>query len=305
MMRNFTLLCLIAALGSGFYLFQTKNQAMLLDREIARVMKQTDIVRQRAGLMRTEYALLNDPSRLAELSGGLLPDLKTTAPTQFASFAELERRLPAIGAPMPAAPLEPQAPNAMVPKVVPVKAEPMRPEPAKVEPARTDPARTDPTRTDPVKTERPMMAAAPAPRPAPPAAPPVAIAATVPAVTTVALANPPPFGVPPRPPLSLAAPLATPVAPVAAAALPVPPSVTPPAAPPAAPPAGRSVLAAAHPGTPPVPPRQPPATPAEAVARIARGEPVNPAIPAVASALGMARTMVPSTISSAQAGILR
>lgn len=39
----------------------------------------------------------------------------------------------------------------------------------------------------------------------------------------------------------------------------------------------------------------PPATPAEAVARIARGAPVDPSVPVVASALGMARTMVPTS----------
>jgi hypothetical protein len=43
----------------------------------------------------------------------------------------------------------------------------------------------------------------------------------------------------------------------------------------------------------------PPSTPAEAVARIARGTAVDPAVPAVASALGMARTMMSVTPVSA------
>lgn len=301
MMRPFTLLCLIAALGSGFYLFQTKNQAMLLDRDITRVMKQTDAVRQRAGLMRTEYALLNDPSRLAELSGGLLPDLKTTAPTQFTSFTELERRLPAIGAPMPPQP-EPKSPNAVVPKLVQTKAEPLRQEPPRVDTAKADAAKAD----------RAMPSAAVAPRVAvttvalamPPVATPAPVAtASVPVAPNQSVSGQV-VAAPPRPPLSLAAPIA---APSPAAARPPTPVAAPVAAP--VPPAtGRSLLAASQPVLPPrlsPAPLPPPATPAEAVARIARGEPVNPAIPAVASALGMARTMVPATISTAQAGTLR
>ena len=133
MMRPFTLLCLFAALGAGFYLFQTKNQAMLLDREIVRTMKQADATRQRTGLLRAEYALLNDPGRLTELAAMFLPELKHTPPSQFSGTADLDRRLPAIGAPSPPQPLEPQAPNAVVPKAIPVRVEPAKAEPVRIE----------------------------------------------------------------------------------------------------------------------------------------------------------------------------
>ncbi len=145
-LRPFTGLCLIAAAGSGLYLYQVKHHAQVLERGIARTMKQADTVRQRTGLMRAEYALLNDPSRLAELAEQLMPALRTTAPTQFAALGDLERRLPAIGAAPAAEPLEPQAPDAVVPKAAkPTLARPEAPAPegAKPEPARTEPSRTD------------------------------------------------------------------------------------------------------------------------------------------------------------------
>ncbi len=258
MKRKFTILCVLAAVGSGFYLFQTKNRAMLLDRDIARLMKSTEATRQHTGLLRAEYALLNDPGRLAQLAGDLLPELKTTAPSQFAGMADLEHRLPAVGAPPPPMPLEPQAPNAVVPRI-----EPARLEPPKVEPIKAEP-------------QRPPAIAAATPRPAP-------VAPALPAPRPAVLANTPaaPQLAPAAPPVVVASVAAAPPRPVVLAPRPVSP-----------------------PRAEPVMMRAPPATPAEAIARITRGEPVNPNIPAVASALGMARTMVPSAINPVQAATM-
>jgi hypothetical protein len=294
MMRPFTFLCMLAAAGSGFYLFQTKNQAMLLDREIQRTMKQTEEARQRAMLLRAEFARLNDPDRLQELATQLLPSLRPTDPKQFTTLAELDKWLPPVGAPMPAAPLEPQAPDAQVPHAappalsappvsVPVATAPARSAPPRTDQARPEPVRPDPPRAPLVATVVPRPAALPVPHPAPVAAP-------------VSVAG---------------APTVRPAEHVASIAPPARPEQLTGSAVAARRQTG-SVLAIAAEPRPPVAHVMPavvrggalPATPTEAVARTARGAAVNPAVPAVTSALGMARTMVPSPIAPAQAGTL-
>ena len=102
MMRPFTAICMLAAAGSGFYLFQTKNASMMLDRDIAKIMKQVDQARERSGLLRAEYARLTGPGPIGELAAQLLPELKATLPTQYAAMTDLDRRLPAIGVAPPA-----------------------------------------------------------------------------------------------------------------------------------------------------------------------------------------------------------
>jgi hypothetical protein len=295
MMRPFTAICMLAAAGSGFYLFQTKNTSMMLDREIARIMKQTDQARERTGLLRAEYARLTGPGPIGELAAQLLPELKATQPTQYAAMADLDRRLPAIGAPPPAQPLEPQAPDALPPR------------PERIEPARIDPPKTEAPKAPAIAALPPRapLASTPAPVPLPVPQPAPTLAQT-----TLAPAAPKPPAPKPAPqfatvPQPAPAPQAPPVVTQAAAPMVQPPvhaparsalasATNPPAAAPSA--LGRAV---------PVALRAPPATPAEAIARIARGEPVNPSVPAVASALGMARTMTPSALASAQAATIQ
>ena len=191
MIRPFTALCLIVAGGSGLYLYSTKHQSQVLDRQIAQVVHQADAIRERAGVLRAEYALLNDPERLGELSNANLPNLRPTAPTQFSTWNDFAKRLPAVGAPPAApAPLEPDEPAvaatedapgdsssaaatvaaaataaaktlvgpAMAAESKPVetrapRTEPARTEIAKVEPARIDAFKADPGKTDSGKTD--------------------------------------------------------------------------------------------------------------------------------------------------------
>ncbi len=279
MIRPFTILCMIAVVASGFYLFQTKNAAMLVDRDIARIMKQVDQARERTGLLRAEYARLTGPGPIGELAAQLLPELKATLPTQYAALGDLDRRLPAIGAPQPAQPLEPQAPDALPPRperIEPARVEPPRPEAPKPPAVAAVPARASVVASvvPPAAVQAPVMASAAVPVVSQPVAKPVA----------------------PRP--VQAQQMVPPAAPVQQA--PQAPVLASNAAP-------RSALAAGANGSVvggrplPVALRAPPATPGEAVARIVRGEPVNPGVPAVASALGMARTMTPSALGSAQA----
>lgn len=104
MIRPFTCCCLLLAAGTGLYTYQAKHQAELLDQQIAAVLRQVDAARQRTGMVRAEYARLNDPSRLSELAATHLPELRATEPGQFATLAELDRHLPPVGPPPPAVP---------------------------------------------------------------------------------------------------------------------------------------------------------------------------------------------------------
>ncbi len=98
MIRPFTLICMVSAFGAGLYLYQSKHHAQVLDREIMRTIKQTEATRERTGMLRAEWALLNEPDRLAELAKAHT-SLQTLKPTQFVALADLSTRLPAPVAP--------------------------------------------------------------------------------------------------------------------------------------------------------------------------------------------------------------
>lgn len=94
MIRPLTCLCMLLAGGSGLYLYQTKHRAQLLDREITRVVQSADAARARTKMLRAEWAWLNEPERLQDLSERFL-QLKPMAPSQFVPMTELAQRLPA------------------------------------------------------------------------------------------------------------------------------------------------------------------------------------------------------------------
>ncbi len=101
MIRPFTLLCLLLAAGSGVYLYQVKQRTRLLDRQILQVVRQDETARQRIGILKAEWMLLNQPDRLADLAERYLA-LKPVAPTQFVTEADLDRRLAALPEPVAA-----------------------------------------------------------------------------------------------------------------------------------------------------------------------------------------------------------
>ena len=122
MMRPITCLSLIAALGAGGYLYQEKHTAQLLDRDINKTMKQADQARDRIGLLKAEWALLNEPERLQTLAAQHLPTLQSLQPTQFARLEDLPSRLPAVSAaPVATAPVV-DTPVAQVQLVAPIPA---------------------------------------------------------------------------------------------------------------------------------------------------------------------------------------
>ena len=102
MIRPATYVCLLLAGVSGLALYQSKHRTHLLDREIMRTLRATAQTEERIAVLRTEWALLNEPERLAELSQRHL-GLRTLAPEQFVPVAEIAARLPA--------PLPPDAPG--------------------------------------------------------------------------------------------------------------------------------------------------------------------------------------------------
>ena len=272
MIRPLTLVCALMAAGSGLYLYETKHAAQLLDRQIRQVREATDATLAHAGLLRTEYALLNDPERLGGLTAQYLPDLRSTQPQQWTSMTELDRRLPPVGAPTAEpSPLEPEA----APVAQPAAAPPLRPVQA---------------------------IAAAAPRPVPVAARvavaraasrPIALAARMPQPQAIVLASVPAVRSPAATQVQLAR---------ASTAPPVVLRVSLPAAAAYAGQGTRVYAAAARPAAQPFLYVAPPATAAEAVNRIAHGGLIDPSVPVVASALGMARTLLTVTpVSSASA----
>jgi hypothetical protein len=114
MIRPFTVLCLFAACGSGLYLYSEKHRTALLDRDIGRVIHATEAAQARTGLLRAEWALLNEPGRLQDMAGRYLT-LHPMAPTQFVQLASLAAHLPAPGTPVVGGADEDDASNPEVP----------------------------------------------------------------------------------------------------------------------------------------------------------------------------------------------
>ncbi len=281
MIRPFTCFTLLLAAGSGLYLYSAKHAVQLQDREIAKLVRSAQDSRSRAAMLHAEYDLLGDPERLRELSSQVLT-LQPTAPTQFTTFAELDRRLPPPG-PLPALPEAPA-----IGLIGPLQPGAVAPQPT-AERIAEKPAEKPVERMADRLIERPVMAAQPAaarppprPVPAPPPPPPQAMANASPPTASVLAPRPPrPSPADAMPPTRLA---------------PSPQQVVPP------------VLAQVTPqrrpaATPVSDPYLPPTTPAEAIARVVRGGAVDTSVPVYASALGMARTLMapPSAIGSAQA----
>ena len=88
MIRPVTCLCLLAAGASGLYLYSEKHRTALLDREIGQVIRATEAAHARTGMLRAEWALLNEPGRLQDMAGRYLT-LQPLKPSQFVQVADL------------------------------------------------------------------------------------------------------------------------------------------------------------------------------------------------------------------------
>jgi hypothetical protein len=94
MIRPVTCLCLLAAGASGLYLYSEKHRTALLDREIGQVIRATEAAHARTGMLRAEWALLNEPGRLQDMASRYLT-LQPLKPSQFVQVADLAGHLPA------------------------------------------------------------------------------------------------------------------------------------------------------------------------------------------------------------------
>ncbi|MCP1221481.1 hypothetical protein NKW45_06425 [Acetobacter orientalis] len=94
--RPFTCCCAVLAISSGFFLYTKKHQTTLLDQQISKIVADTERVRSQTAMLRTEWALENQPERLTRLAEQHLSGLRPMEPSQFVRMADLDKHLPAI-----------------------------------------------------------------------------------------------------------------------------------------------------------------------------------------------------------------
>ncbi|MBW6401793.1 hypothetical protein KPL78_28355, partial [Roseomonas sp. HJA6] len=121
MIRPLTLVTLCAAAGAGLYLYQVKHSVSELDRQLRDINRRTEQARERTQVLRAEWALLNEPDRLRQVTQRYLP-LDAMTPTQFVRQSEMERRLPPArqfaGPPSLFAPTEPPGDGSAAPMAI-------------------------------------------------------------------------------------------------------------------------------------------------------------------------------------------
>lgn len=96
MIRFVTLFCAAMAAGSGLFLYTKKHETLVLNQDIRKTIEDTRRVQQQTAILRTQWALLNQPDRLSALAQRVLPDMSQVEPTQFVQLTDLQKRLPAI-----------------------------------------------------------------------------------------------------------------------------------------------------------------------------------------------------------------
>lgn len=129
MIRPITCITFLFACGSGLYLYHVKHQVRLLDQQIVDVVHQTKKVRAEERVLRAQWALLDEPGRLQKLATQFLT-LQPTKPTQYATAADLDSRLPPVA--QPPQPTDTAAPAAapLIAALPPPAAPPAPPEPS-------------------------------------------------------------------------------------------------------------------------------------------------------------------------------
>lgn len=95
MIRPFTIVCALLAGGSGMFLYTKKHETTVLDQQITSIVQKTERVRQQTAMLRTQWALLNQPDRLSTLSTRFLAQLHPMAPNQYVRLASMVASLPA------------------------------------------------------------------------------------------------------------------------------------------------------------------------------------------------------------------
>lgn len=125
MIRPATLFCALIAAGAGLFLYAKKHDTLVLDQSITQTVQETRRVQGQTAMLRTQWALLNQPDRLSALSKRVLPQLRMVEPSQFVRLAKLTDHLPAISNHV--VPLAPSRANDARPKLTALHDEPNRP----------------------------------------------------------------------------------------------------------------------------------------------------------------------------------
>lgn len=99
MSRPFNVFCALLAAGAGLFLYTKKHETLVLDQEITSTVHEARRVQAQTAMLRTQWALLNQPDRLAALTSRVLPQLQAIQPTQFVRLDQLESHLPAAHSP--------------------------------------------------------------------------------------------------------------------------------------------------------------------------------------------------------------
>ncbi|OUJ12534.1 hypothetical protein [Acetobacter okinawensis] len=110
--RPFTCCCAVLAITSGFFLYTKKHQTTLLDQQISGIVLETEHVRAQTAMLRTEWALENQPERLTALVAKHAAYLQSMDPAQFVRMADLVQHLP--DAPKDATPVAQSSATAVV-----------------------------------------------------------------------------------------------------------------------------------------------------------------------------------------------
>lgn len=141
MIRPVTLFCALMAAGAGLFLYAKKHDTLVLDQDITATVHQARRVQAQTAMLRTQWALLNQPDRLAALTTRVLPRLHAIEPTQFVRLDKLEERLPParVAQPAQSPTARAQATQSQVPQSQPERA-PSASSSARLETAREMPA---------------------------------------------------------------------------------------------------------------------------------------------------------------------
>lgn len=92
---------------TGAWMFVVKHRTEALERQIGSVTARVRLGEQKIEVLRAEWALENDPTRLAALAQRFMPTLKPMVPDQLVTWRQLADRLPPPGAGLPSLPLPP------------------------------------------------------------------------------------------------------------------------------------------------------------------------------------------------------
>ena len=94
MIHPLTIITFAAFLGSGLYVFQTKEAVRKLDQELRAIRTETEAERARAQTLSAEWARLNDQDRLRQLAAAHLRHMQPMEPAQFQRLEDAQRRMP-------------------------------------------------------------------------------------------------------------------------------------------------------------------------------------------------------------------